>query len=185
MIRRLLALTSLVLIAACTEPAGMEPSEQAGSPDREKLSAAVLRDIAALRAATARFHRIDVADDAGWNVQFPPGCFDSNDPAIGAMGRHYINGDKVGSLSVTEPQLLIYERQKNGDSHLVGVEYIYPGLATDTPPRLFGRNFAYNDVFQVWVLHVWAWRHNPRGIFQDWNPAVTCMYDGDSAGSHH
>jgi hypothetical protein len=23
-------------------------------------------------------------------------------------------------------------------------------------------------------LHVWAWRHNPAGMFADWNPNVAC-----------
>jgi hypothetical protein len=23
-------------------------------------------------------------------------------------------------------------------------------------------------------LHVWAWRSNPKGVFVDWNPAVSC-----------
>ncbi len=23
-------------------------------------------------------------------------------------------------------------------------------------------------------LHVWAWEHNPKGSFADWNTAVSC-----------
>ena len=23
-------------------------------------------------------------------------------------------------------------------------------------------------------LHAWAWKHNPRGLFDDWNPRVSC-----------
>ena len=26
----------------------------------------------------------------------------------------------------------------------------------------------------IWALHVWHERHNPRGIFADWNPNVNC-----------
>jgi hypothetical protein len=27
------------------------------------------------------------------------------------------------------------------------------------------------DEFQ---LHVWVWKHNPSGMFEDWNPTVNC-----------
>jgi hypothetical protein len=23
-------------------------------------------------------------------------------------------------------------------------------------------------------LHAWVWKHNPSGMFNDWNPLVTC-----------
>lgn len=23
-------------------------------------------------------------------------------------------------------------------------------------------------------LHAWTWKHNPRGMFDDWNPRVNC-----------
>lgn len=26
----------------------------------------------------------------------------------------------------------------------------------------------------AWVLHVWLWRGNPSGLFEDWNPTVSC-----------
>jgi hypothetical protein len=25
-----------------------------------------------------------------------------------------------------------------------------------------------------WELHAWVWRHNPNGLFDDWNPRVSC-----------
>ena len=25
-----------------------------------------------------------------------------------------------------------------------------------------------------YALHVWAWKHNPHGMFVDWNPKVSC-----------
>jgi hypothetical protein len=172
---------ALALLAGCTEPAGM-PGHGAGAPLRTDLPAHVNRDIAALRAATAAFHRIDVAHAAGFDAQFPPGCFESD---AGAMGFHFLNEANVGTLSVTRPQLVMYEPQANGSMLLVGVEYIMPGLPTDTPPRLFGRDFAYNAVFEVWVLHVWAWRHNPAGMFADWNPTVSCAHAGAAIDAHH
>ena len=151
-------------------PAAIRPSEAATS---QASKGAEHKDLAVLRAATATFHRIDAAHQAGWDTQFPPGCFTS--PA-GAMGFHYLNGANVGTLDVARPQLLMYEPQKNGRMKLVGVEFIVPGVPTETPPVLFDQTFHYNSTFGVWALHVWAWEHNPNGIYADWNPRVTCEY---------
>ena len=42
------------------------------------------------------------------------------------------------------------------------------------PTRLFGRELAHNDTYQVWALHAWVWQNNAGGTFADWNPRVTC-----------
>lgn len=180
-------LAGITLLGGCGgEPtatgitADIQPRAAAAS---QASGAAEHRDVAALRAATARFHRIDVAQAAGYDTQFPEGCFTS---AAGAMGFHYLNGARVGTLDVTEPQLVMYEPQKNGSMKLVGVEYIVPGMPTDTPPVLFDHAFRYNPVFGVWVLHVWAWKNNPVGLYADWNPQVTCAHaTAVSAVAHH
>jgi len=26
----------------------------------------------------------------------------------------------------------------------------------------------------LYELHVWLWEHNRNGLFNDWNPVVTC-----------
>ena len=44
------------------------------------------------------------------------------------------------------------------------------------PPVLFGQHFHLNPVAGIWALHVWLWKHNPSGMFDDWNPNVTCDY---------
>jgi hypothetical protein len=61
----------------------------------------------------------------------------------------------------------------------VGVEFIIPFTAWTgaEPPVLYGQTFARNETFQVWALHVWAWRDNRSGVFADWNPAVSCARD--------
>ena len=172
-------LAGIALLGGCGgEPvitettAAMRPSAATAAASQAS-PATEHKDLAALRAATAQFHRIDVAKAAGYDVQFPAGCFTS---AAGAMGFHYLNGAKVGTLKVTEPQLMMYEPQKNGTMKLVGFEYIVPGVPSETPPVLFDRAFEYNATFGVWALHVWAWKHNPQGMFSDWNPKVTCEY---------
>lgn len=181
-------LAGIALLAGCAgEPTATASADAAA--DAGSLAARLAQgenehaDVAALRAATARFHRIEVADAAGYDTQFPPGCFAI---AEGAMGFHYLNGAAVGTLDVTRPQLVMYEPQKDGTMKLVGVEFIYPGLPTDPPPVLFGRAFQYNHVFSVWALHVWAWRENPRGLYADWNPLVSCEHaSAVTTASHH
>ena len=171
-------LAGIALLAGCgadpvpTENAAATAAQSAASLDGI-LTAADRQDVAALRAATASFHRIAVADGAGYNVQFPAGCMES--PA-GGMGFHYINGDNVGSLDPTRPQLVIYEPEQNGTLRLVAVEFIFPGQPTDPAPVLFGQPFNWNATFQVWALHVWIFKNNPTGLFKDWNPDVSCRF---------
>lgn len=151
--------------------------------DGTALSAAANRDLAALRAATASLHRFEQAAPAGYDEQFPPGCFKD---ATGAMGFHYINKGNVGTLEAARPQLVLYEPQADGSRKLVGVEYIVPGDPKDPAPVLFDQSFTYNTTFKVWALHAWVWENNPLGIFASWNPRVSCQYaDVVAAGSHH
>lgn len=138
------------------------------------LSADAAKDVARLRALTARFHRFDVAVAEGWSAKITE-CF--ADPSQGGMGFHYGNPKYInGMVDVLEPELLLYEPQKNGSMRLVAVEYIVPFTAwtASEPPRLYGQSFHRNEAFGIWALHVWHERHNPRGMFMDWNPKVTC-----------
>ena len=171
-------LAGIALLAGCgadpapTENAAATAAQSAASLDGT-LSAADRQDVAALRAATAQFHRLDVANAAGFDNQFPAGCMES--PA-GGMGIHYLKGDNVGTLDPTRPQLVIYEPEQNGTMRLVAVEFIYPGQPTDPAPVLFGQSFRWNATFQVWALHVWTFKNNPTGLFKDWNPDVSCQF---------
>jgi hypothetical protein len=140
------------------------------------LSAEVNKDLAALRRLTARFHQFDAAAKAGWGTRITE-CF-SNAEA-GGMGFHYGNTAYIdGAVDVLEPELLLYEPQKNGKLRFVAVEYIVPFTAWTAaePPKLFGQSFHRNEAFGLWVLHVWHERENPSGIFTDWNPKVSCKY---------
>ena len=178
MSRPVLLIAGIALLGACaTEPTATDNTADLQLPPAaSRAEAPAQRDLAALRAATARFHRIDLAKAAGYDTQFPAGCFASPQ---GAMGFHWLNGANVGTLEVTRPQLVLYEPREHGRMKLVGVEYIVPGASTDTPPVLFGQTFHYNATFGVWALHVWAWERNPRGLFADWNPRVSCEHATD------
>jgi hypothetical protein len=151
-------------------------------------SAAVNKDLAALRRITARFHNFKTAEAAGWSAQITP-CM--TDPAgAGGMGFHYGNPALIdGSARVEEPELLLYEPQQNGRLRLVAVEYIIPYTAHSrdaAAPELFGgQKFKQNDTFQLWGLHAWVWKDNPSGIFADWNPRVTCQHTSSVSRMAH
>lgn len=143
----------------------------------DAFGADVEQDLARLRRVTASLHDTATAMRAGWSTMITP-CMLSPE---GGMGFHYGNTKLIdGTVRADEPELLLYEPEKNGTLRLVAVEYIVPLSAwTGTrPPRLFGRDFKVNAQFQVWALHAWVWKHNPNGTFADWNPTVGCANVG-------
>ena len=187
--RTALLLTTITLLAGCgadpiatestttLQPQGM--SANRGAQDEQQ-------DLAALRRVTAPFHQFDKAIAAGWSAQIT-GCM--ADPSAGGMGFHYGNPTLIdGNARVDEPELLLYEPEKNGNMRLVAVEYIVPLTAWTSaePPRLFGRAFHVNSAFGIWALHVWVWKENPSGLYADWNPRVNCAQaPAGSVTSHH
>jgi hypothetical protein len=139
-----------------------------------------------VRAATARFLDINIAIAEGWVAATP--CVSG--PDTGAMGVHFVLPARIGDgiVKADEPEALIYEPMPNGAMRLVGVEFIV--LAADwaqrnpkgNPPALDGNLMnlvgAPNryGLPAFYELHVWAWEHNPRGAFADWNTRVTCEH---------
>jgi hypothetical protein len=151
------------------------------------LGATVNRDLATLRRVTASFHDFANAKDAGWSTKITS-CM--TDPGgAGGMGFHYGNTNLIDGIArVDQPELLLYEPEKNGRLRLVAVEYIIPYTAhgrEEAPPVLFGQQFKQNDVFQLWGLHAWVWKHNPSGMFADWNPNVNCDNTTDIMAMRH
>lgn len=142
-------------------------------------------DLSKARAATAGYHNIDKAQDAGY-VEFKDlnhiACIDQ--PGTGGMGIHYVRPDLImdGTVDAATPEALVYEPEPNGRLRLVAVEYIVFQAAwtQPSPPSLFGEEFhllvgpnRYGpDSF--YELHAWLWKHNPSGMFEDWNPRVVC-----------
>lgn len=148
------------------------------------LSAELNAQLAELRSATGPFRRIQDAKDAGYDVPVAhptSGKTCLRHGQLGAMGVHYLNGALVdGAVSVTSPEVLIYEPRADGSLELVGVEDVIPFAirAEDEPaPVLFGQELRRNHTFGLWALHAWAWRQNPSGVFADWNPAVSCQHE--------
>lgn len=135
-------------------------------------------DVGRVRGATARFHRLAAALEAGWTEQYPEGCAASPD---GGQGYHYLNPALVdGSVTPLEPELLMYEPAADGSMKLVGVDYVIPfdAWTEEEPPTLLGQPLMRNEPLGVWAIHIWAWRTNPSGVFAPWNPDVSCEHAG-------
>jgi hypothetical protein len=180
-------LVGIVLLTACASEPGAtgatattEPRATATVVKGEPLGADVQRDLATLRAATAKFHRFAEVREAEYTFLFMNACMvDESGQNLGGMGYHFVNTELLdGTVDVSTPEAIMYEPEANGQLRLVGVEYVIPAAAwtsTTTKPTLFGREFTLN-AFGLWALHVWAWKDNPgtNGIFADWNPNVSC-----------
>lgn len=145
------------------------------------------RGLAAARAATARFHDLNVAQANGYALLVDAkhiACIDN--PPVGAMGVHYVNGALVssGTIDALKPQALVYEPAENGKLRLVAVEYIAFQQAWDdthnAAPMLFGQQFMLTTAPNrfglpaFYSLHAWIWKNNPSGMFSTWNPQVRC-----------
>jgi hypothetical protein len=141
------------------------------------------RDVALIRQATARYHDLDVALADGYEILFD--CtLNPQDPAQGGMGIHYINSNLAGDdiLELSQPEVLMYEPQANGQMKLLGVEYIIfeEQWGQAEAPEFLGQTLkrktavGVHEVPPFYEVHAWVWKHNPSGMFADWNPDVTC-----------
>lgn len=155
-------------------------------------------DLAAVHAATARFHSVQQAEAAGYGQPPAPDplhyCI-SDLSGMGAMGFHFINGhylldgDLAGTVDPNHPEVLVYEPDSNGNLHLVALEYVifkanWTGSGT---PSLFGHSFDSTDapnrynIPPFYSLHAWLFKDNPDpidGIFAPMNMNVSCDGSG-------
>ncbi len=139
-----------------------------------------------VRRATAQFKDINVAISEGWVPATP--CVSG--PDTGAMGVHFVLPARIsmGVLNAEQPEALIYEPMPGGAMRLVGVEFIVLASvwASNNPgggvPALEGNLLNYigapnrYGLPAFYELHVWAWEHNPKGSYADWNTLVTCEH---------
>jgi hypothetical protein len=156
--RRLVALAALTVVAAALTTA---PATASGS------------ELNQVRRATAAFHSVALAEQAGYADSGLP-CFD--DPS-GGMGFHWVRGPLDDAPRATSPDALVYAPGADGQLQLVAVEYLMAFDASpNEAPELFGQEFHELDLPQfglhVWELHAWIWQPNPAGTFADYNVNV-------------
>ena len=139
------------------------------------------------RKATAEFKELNAAIGAGY-AKFPDQHGDCVDqPGQGGMGVHYLRADFLdGELDPLHPEFLVFRPAQNGQFKLAALEYVVFAPVWDAahpqPPVLFGHPMhlvrtpnRYGTEMPFYELHVWAWEHNPNGLFNDWNPTFTCL----------
>ena len=133
-----------------------------------------------VRTALDRFKDVNVAVKEGYA---PIPCASGVDG--GAMGIHYVNGDylKDEAVDLGKPEAVMYEPMPDGKLALIAVEYI----TTKGPASLENHLFSFTGTPNRYGLpafyerHLWLWRNNPSGTFEDWNPKVSCRGTGDPA----
>lgn len=144
-----------------------------------------------LRQMMTRFETVESAKAAGY-VQSSD-CMSS---AQGAQGIHFASQALIDDPAVDplKPELVQYEPRADGSLRIIGVEYIvfqkaWHDAGNKAVPALLGQEFVLNTTLQpqpFYALHVWAWQHNPKGLFANWNPLVTCPpKTGQATGSTH
>jgi hypothetical protein len=151
---------------------------------------AVLRDLAQVRRATAKYHDVNTALEDGFIRT--PNCVESPD---GGMGIHFINLPRMmdPAINLLEPEILLYIETNDG-MKLLGVEYWFTIGPPDThvpnpappSPIIFNRPLdgpmEQHEPGQPphYDLHAWVWKANPSGIFAPFNPNVSCPADTHS-----
>jgi hypothetical protein len=186
-------LVVLAAAAVALVPSVAFAEEEATVHDHAAHAAGLEPELAQVRAATARFHRVEEAIEAGYElgwvngsgVRIITGCVAH--PTAGAMGYHYINEELMDDLVADrfEPEALVYAPAPGGGIKLVAVEWIVrgpqsnpPGVPAGAPaPRVLGMDMHIlvpppGPAF--YLMHAWIWMNNPAGMFADWNPEVTC-----------
>ena len=164
--------------------------------------------LAAVRKATAKYQDVRVALADGYLSE--QHCIAM--PGLGAMGVHFVHPKRMGlvmkdgridgtdtEIDPTQPELLIYEPQADGRLELVAVEYYTSQAAWGAGPMPTFYGVPFNDMKDDpstpdvdeghgftphYDLHVWLYRTNPRGMFAQWNPNVSCANAKEPHAGH-
>ena len=130
--------------------------------DFDEVSPRIAAELNIARRAVCKFRRVEAALEAGF--------VNTGLPCIPGQGYHYIKSGLVGMTDIREPSVLMYDR----DGNLNSPEWVAPLDGFPTPPAIFGRQMHADDDLGLWIQHVWVWKLNPDGVFEDVNPLVTC-----------
>lgn len=148
-------------------------------------------DVAAVRQATVKYHDVNAALADGYVLFYE--C--TEQPGVGTMGQHFVKLPLVlePGIDPLRPEVLVYAPKRNGDWKFVAVEYVtlaplWEEAFGSATPRVLGRDMEFREegnrygLPDFYELHAWIWQGNPRGLFDDWNPNITCLGTGDNGG---
>jgi hypothetical protein len=147
------SIITAVLVTAFVAGAALFTAAQASASNGQD-------QLAALRAATARFHDIGNTTASGRSDLHL---------CVNQMGEHYADPTTFadGVLDPLNPEAMVYADEGNGQRRLVAVEWV-----STTPGEVMGIPLHLNPALNVYVLHAWIWYPNPAGMFADMNPRV-------------
>lgn len=133
----------------------------------QRLQVKTVLELLQVRAATARYRNFDNADKDGYK---PINVIMQN------MGYHFMRHENLDNkFQVTKPEILVYNKRRNGKFELVAVEYAVPLDQSENAPKGFTGNadvWKRDTGFGLWLLHAWVWQYNPAGVFNPTNPNV-------------
>jgi hypothetical protein len=148
--------------------------------------------LADVRQATVKYQNLSAALRDGYGRFYI--CTDNETRGVGAMGQHFVKGSLVGDPEIDplHPEALMYAPKPGGGWKFVGMEYVvikadWDAVHPGTVPTVLGQRLRLVPAGNRYGLpdfyerHLWLWRNNPSGIFQDWNPKVSCRGTGDPA----
>jgi hypothetical protein len=174
-------ISAIIILAGCSKEtineADLAAAEaQAETPGYQTKSSHSDQNklIALIRRSTVKYQDIELALSDGY--VFPPYC-------VPGMGYHLARPDLIENMIIDpeQPQVLLYEKMKNGKFKLVGVEFIVDiddwDAENSEPPKLGNQSFdklPQGPPFPSYQLHVWVWKHNPNGMYFPVNPNVSC-----------
>jgi hypothetical protein len=183
-----LGLAVLLVAGVVLIPSVASAEREAAAHDHAAQAPGLQDELAQVRRVTARFHRVEEAIAAGYElgwvngsgVRIITGCV--SHPTAGAMGYHYFNPQLVADNAVDalEPEALVYASAPDGGLKLVAVEWVVRGPNTNPPgvptaPSVLGMEMhILVPAVGFWLSHAWVWSQNPAGMFADFNPKVSC-----------
>lgn len=133
-----------------------------GRADFDEVSEQVEAELNRARHAVCKYRNLEAALADGYT--------NSGLPCIPGQGYHYIKASLLGTTDIRHPSVLMY----TADGRLNSPEWVAPKSQFPTPPSIFGQTMHSEDELGLWILHVWVWKLNSNGVFEDVNPAVSC-----------
>ncbi len=171
----------LLLVLALFVNPSCEKEAKTDSPESSSISLADASSaklesklLKSLRSATSRYNSTTQAEKAGY--------LETDEcvavPGLGGMGYHWVNETLVDpEFNPLEPEVMLYAKAPNGKLRLVAVEYIVINVGQPRP-SIDGHLFDIGGTpvpVPHWSLHVWLYEENPTGIFEPWNPVISCQ----------
>ena len=185
-----LGLAGLVVVAGVALIPSVASAEEEAAVHAHSAhgTAGLETELAQVKRVTARFRRPESALEAGYELgwvngsgtRIIAGCVFH--PTAGAMGYHYFNAELMADLTTDPlaPEALVYAPGKHGKLKLAAVEWIVRGQNSNppgvsSPPSVLGMPMhILVPAVGFYLMHAWVWKHNPAGMFADWNPRVSC-----------